>query len=116
MYSGKRINPCKLSNLNLLTMYNKVDLFMDAVNLQRGCVVCACYQCTMWLRFLYMLIMYNEVALFLHAINVQQGCVVNACFNVVVVYVTFHFFEMEPLTESDLCHMSIMEIWGSKQK
>lgn len=80
---------------------------MDAVNLQRGCVVCACYQCTMRLRFLYMLIMYNEVASFLHAINVQQGC---------VVYVTFHFFGMEPLTESDLCHMSFMEIWGSKQK
>lgn len=61
-------------------MYNKVDLFMDAVNLQRGCVVCACYQCTMRLRFLSMLLMYNEVALFLHAINVQQCCVVHACF------------------------------------
>lgn len=53
-------------------MYIKVDLFMDAVNLQRSCVVCACYQCTMRLRFLSMLIIYNEVV-------------------IVVVYVTFHF-------------------------
>lgn len=54
-----------------------------------------------------MLSMYNEVAFLVHVINVQQGCVVNACFNVVVVYVTFHSFGMEPLTESVYvtCHL-----------
>lgn len=54
-----------------------------------------------------MLSMYNKIALFLHAINVQQDCVVNACFNVVVVYVTFHSFGMESLTESVYvtCHL-----------
>lgn len=51
--------------------------------------------------------MCNKVVLFLHAINVQQYCVVNACFNVVVLYVAFHFFGMEPLTESVYvtCHL-----------
>lgn len=66
----------------MLSMYNEVALLVHVINVQWGCVV-------------------------LHAINVQQDCVVNACFNVVVVYVTFHSFGMEPLTESVYvtCHL-----------
>lgn len=66
----------------MLSMYNEVAFLVHVINVQWGCVV-------------------------LHAINVQQDCVVNACFNVVVVYVTFHSFGMEPLTESVYvtCHL-----------